>query len=238
MSESLLELRSIEAGYGDVRVLHGISLSVKPAEIVVLLGSNGAGKTTTLRAISGLLPLRTGEVLWQGKSLAGAPAAARSEMGLAMVPEGRVLWPHLTVRENLQLGAYNKRVRARAAANLDNVHSLFPKLLERSSQRAGSLSGGEQQMCAIGRALMSEPRLLLLDEPSLGLAPVIVDQMLEAISKLHKDGLTILMVEQNLVAALQLASRAYVIESGRVKMQGSAEELRSDPSIRRAYLGL
>jgi branched-chain amino acid transport system ATP-binding protein len=233
-----LEIDAIDAGYGDAQVLHGVSVSVAPGEIVALLGSNGAGKTTTLRTVAGLLPLRKGEIRFAGTSLTSVPAHQRPALGLSLVPEGRELWPQLTVRENLLLGGYNPRSRPSIEKNLERVHALFPKLLDRASQRAGSLSGGEQQMCAIGRALMSEPRLLLLDEPSLGLAPVIVDQMLEAISSLHKAGLTLLLVEQNLVAALDLASRAYVIESGRVKLQGTAEQLRNDPAIREAYLGL
>ena len=234
----LLSLQSIDVGYGDVRVLSGVSLEVHEGEIVALLGSNGAGKTTTLRAISGILPLRAGDLSFAGKSLKGVKAPVRADLGLSLVPEGRELWPMLTVRENLELGAYLPRVRARAAQNLDRVEKLFPRLLERRAQRAGSLSGGEQQMCAIGRALMAEPKLLLLDEPSLGLAPVMVDTMLDAISALHKAGTTILLVEQNLNAALELASRAYVLEAGRITLQGDAEALRADPKIRSAYLGL
>jgi len=234
----MLEVRGISAGYGDVQVLFSLSLSVNEKEIVTLLGSNGAGKTTTLRCICGVLPPRQGEVLFKGESLVRAPAAERAGMGIALVPEGRELWPQLTVRENLELGAYHGRARARAKQNLDRVNTLFPRLLERKSQVAGSLSGGEQQMCAIARALMSEPSLLLLDEPSLGLAPIIVDQMFDVIRQLHSSGMTILLVEQNLAAALEIATRGYVIETGQVKLQGSAEELRSDPKIRSAYLGL
>src|SRR3954468_8136557 len=234
----MLEVRGIEAGYGDVQVLFSLSLSVNEKEIVTLLGSNGAGKTTTLRCICGVVPPRNGEVLFRGESLSRAPAADRAGMGIALVPEGRELWPQLSVRENLELGAYHGKARARAAANLERVHGLFPRLLERKSQVAGSLSGGEQQMCAIGRALMSEPSLLLLDEPSLGLAPIVVDQMFEAIRALHRDGMTILLVEQNLAAALEIATRGYVIETGEMKMQGSAQDLRNDPKIRTAYLGL
>src|SRR3954471_10288017 len=234
----MLEVRGIDAGYGDVQVLFGLSLDVGDKEIVTLLGSNGAGKTTTLRCICGVLSPRSGEVLFRGKPLSRVPAADRAGMGIALVPEGRELWPQLSVRENLELGAYHGKARARARQNLDRVNSLFPRLLARKSQMAGSLSGGEQQMCAIARALMSEPTLLLLDEPSLGLAPIVVDQMFEVIRQLHASGMTILLVEQNLAAALEIATRGYVIETGEVKLQGSAEELRSDPKIRSAYLGL
>jgi branched-chain amino acid transport system ATP-binding protein len=234
----MLEVRQIDASYGDVQVLFSLSLEVREKEIVTLLGSNGAGKTTTLRCIMGILPPRKGEVMFKGQSLSRSPAAERAGMGIALVPEGRELWPQLTVRENLELGAYHGRARARVKQNLDRVHGLFPRLLERKSQLAGSLSGGEQQMCAIGRALMSEPSVLLLDEPSLGLAPIVVDQMFDVIRQLHAGGMTILLVEQNLAAALEIATRGYVIETGQVKLQGTAEELRSDPKIRSAYLGL
>ncbi len=234
----MLEVRAIDAGYGDVQVLFSLSLNVQDKEIVTLLGSNGAGKTTTLRCIGGVVPPRKGEVFFKGQSLARVAPADRAGLGIAQVPEGRELWAQLTVRENLELGAYHQRARARVKQNLDRVHALFPRLLERKSQLAGSLSGGEQQMCAIGRALMSEPSLLLLDEPSLGLAPIVVDQVFDVIRQLHASGMTILLVEQNLAAALEIATRGYVIETGEVKLQGSAEELRSDPKIRSAYLGL
>jgi len=234
----MLEVRKIDAGYGDVQVLFSLSLEVKEKEIVTLLGSNGAGKSTTLRCICGVVRPRQGEVFFKGRPVSKEAAAERAGMGIALVPEGRELWPQLTVRENLELGAYHGRARARARENLDRVHSLFPRLLERKSQLAGSLSGGEQQMCAIGRALMSEPSVLLLDEPSLGLAPIVVDQMFDVIRQLHASGMTILLVEQNLAAALEIATRGYVIETGQVKLQGSAEELRTDPKIRSAYLGL
>ena len=237
-TEPLLEVRGLDAGYGDVQVLSGLSLSVQEKEIVTLLGSNGAGKTTTLRCIMGVVRPRTGEVSFKGRSLTALHASERAGLGIALVPEGRELWPQLTVRENLELGAYHQRARARAAQNLDHVHQLFPRLLERKGQLAGSLSGGEQQMAAIGRALMSEPSLLLLDEPSLGLAPIVVEQMFEVIRSLHAGGMTILLVEQNLQAALEIATRGYVIETGQVKLTGSAEELRNDPKIRAAYLGL
>jgi branched-chain amino acid transport system ATP-binding protein len=234
----MLEVRGIDAGYGEVQVLFSLSITVKEKEIVTLLGSNGAGKTTTLRSICGVVPPRKGEVVFKGQSLSRSPAADRAGMGIALVPEGRELWPQLTVRENLELGAYHGRARARAKRNLDRVHALFPRMLERKSQVAGSLSGGEQQMCAIGRALMSDPSVLLLDEPSLGLAPIVVEQVFEVIRQLHASGMTILLVEQNLAAALEIATRGYVIETGQVRLQGSAEQLRSDPKIRSAYLGL
>ena len=234
----MLEVRALDAGYGDVQVLFSLSLSVKDKEIVTLLGSNGAGKTTTLRCIGGVVSPRKGEVLFKGQSLSKVAPADRAGLGIAQVPEGRELWPQLTVRENLELGAYHRAARSRVKQNLDRVHALFPRLLERKAQMAGSLSGGEQQMCAIGRALMCEPTLLLLDEPSLGLAPIVVDQVFDVIRQLHSSGMTILLVEQNLSAALEIATRGYVIETGEVKLQGTAAELRSDPKIRSAYLGL
>ena len=238
MSVALLEVRDLALAYGDVQVLFGVSLRVEEGEIVTLLGSNGAGKTTTLRAISGLRLPRGGEVLFRGESLLSVHASRRAEMGIALVPEGRELWPMLTVRDNLELGAYTRSARARSRANLERVFSLFPRLRERQSQLAGSLSGGEQQMCAIGRALMSEPRLLMLDEPSLGLAPILVDQVFEIVRTLHQQGITILLVEQNLQKALEVARRGYVIETGTVKLSGKSSDLLADPAIRSAYLGL
>ena len=238
MSVALLEVRDLALAYGDVQVLFGVSLRVEEGEIVTLLGSNGAGKTTTLRAISGLRLPRGGEVLFRGESLLSVQASRRAEMGIALVPEGRELWPMLTVRDNLALGAYTRSARARSRANLERVFSLFPRLRERQSQLAGSLSGGEQQMCAIGRALMSEPRLLMLDEPSLGLAPILVDQVFEIVRTLHQQGITILLVEQNLQKALEVARRGYVIETGTVKLSGKSSDLLADPAIRSAYLGL
>jgi len=235
---SLLEISDIDVFYGDVQVLYGLGLEVREGEIVALLGSNGAGKTTTLRAISGLRPPRRGEIRYRGEPLSAIPAASRAELGISLVPEGRELWPLLTVEENLELGAYGRAARPGAARNLERVYALFPRLKERRRQAAGSLSGGEQQMCAIGRALMSEPRLLMLDEPSLGLAPILVDQVFETIARLHRDGMTILLVEQNLRKALEVAHRGTVIETGRVKLTGSSRELLASESIRAAYLGL
>ena len=234
----LLKLDDIQVAYGDVQVLHGVSLEVYPGEIVTLLGSNGAGKTTTLRAIAGLRPTRRGEIQYESKVLSLRPASHRAEMGIALVPEGRELWAQLTVQENLELGAYSKKARPNAAANLERVFALFPRLKERRRQLAGSLSGGEQQMCAIGRALMIEPKLLMLDEPSLGLAPIIVEQVFQVIRQLHSTGITILLVEQNLKKALELADRGYVVETGKIKIAGSSAELSTNEAIRAAYLGL
>jgi branched-chain amino acid transport system ATP-binding protein len=238
MPEPLLRVDGIDVFYGDVQVLYGLSLEVREGEIVTLLGSNGAGKTTTLRAISGLRPPRAGDVTFRGRSLRALPAAARAELGIALVPEGRELWPQLTVRENLDLGAYHPRVRAAAGRNLERVLSMFPRLKERSGQLAGSLSGGEQQMCAIGRALMSEPTLLMLDEPSLGLSPLLVDQVMQTVKDLHATGMTVLLVEQNLRKALEVAQRGTVIETGRVRLEGTSAELAGNPEIRAAYLGI
>ena len=236
--DAMLQVEGIDVFYGDVQVLYGLSLAVREGELVTLLGSNGAGKTTTLRAISGLSPPRAGDIRFRGRSLLKVPAATRAELGIALVPEWRLLWPQLSVRENLELGAYNPRVRARAARNLDRVMSLFPRLRERSGQLAGSLSGGEQQLCAIARALMAEPVLLMLDEPSLGLAPVLVDQVMSIVAELHRGGLSVLLVEQNLRKALQLAERGTVIETGRVRLEGTSSELAANPEIRAAYLGI
>jgi branched-chain amino acid transport system ATP-binding protein len=235
---ALLQIRELDVAYGDVEVLHGLSLEVPEGAIVALLGSNGAGKTTTLRAVAGLLPPRRGEILFRGEPLSRVPGRRRAELGIALVPEGRELWAGLTVEENLLLGAYAPGARRRAAANLDRAYALFPRLRERSRQLAGSLSGGEQQMCAIARALMSGPRLLMLDEPSLGLAPIVVDQVFRNIAELHAGGMTVLLVEQNLRKALEIAQQGTVIETGRVKLDGTSAELLASPEVRSAYLGL
>jgi branched-chain amino acid transport system ATP-binding protein len=235
---SLLSVEGIDVYYGDVQVLHGLGFEVDEGEIVTLLGSNGAGKTTALRAISGLVAPRAGEIRFRDRLLGETPASARAELGIALVPEGRELWPQLTVRENLMLGAYNRKARPRAGKNVERAFALFPRLAERSRQLAGSLSGGEQQMCAIGRALMSEPTLLMLDEPSLGLAPLVVDQVMRTLVELHQDGMTILLVEQNLRKALEVAHRGAVIETGRKRLEGTSAELAANPEIRSAYLGI
>jgi branched-chain amino acid transport system ATP-binding protein len=237
-AERLLEIDQIDVFYDDVQVIYGLSLEVRRGEIATLLGSNGAGKTTTLRAVMGLCPPRAGDIRFRGQSLAELPAAGRAELGIALVPEGRELWPQLTVLENLLLGAYTPRARRATQRNLQRMFALFPRLLERKAQAAGSLSGGEQQMCAIARALMSEPTLLMLDELSLGLAPLLVDTLMQTIAQLHKDGMTVLLVEQNLRKALAIAQRGVIIETGRLRLEGPSAELAANPEIRAAYLGI
>ena len=234
----MFEVKEIDVFYGDAQALYGLSLQVREGEVVTLVGANGAGKTTTLRAISGLLPVARGEIAFEGRSLLGVPAHRRAELGIALVPEGRELWPQLTVRENLELGAYGKAARRHLSASLERVYEMFPVVKERSRQVAGSMSGGEQQMVAIARALMTRPRLLMLDEPSLGLAPVVVSQVFDTIRRLHAEGLTILLVEQNLKKALEMADRGYVVETGSISIEGTAADLLADPTIRSAYLGV
>ena len=234
----MLEVRDIDVFYGDAQALYGVGFGVAGGELVTLVGANGAGKTTILRAIAGIRPVARGDLLFEGESLRKVPAHRRPGLGIALVPEGRELWPQLTVRENLELGAYDSAARARAAESFAQVYDLFPKLKDRTGQLAGSMSGGEQQMVAIGRALMSRPRLLMMDEPSLGLAPLVVGQMFAAIRRLHADGLTILLVEQNLARALKVADRGYVIETGTVSLTGTSEQLLSNPTVRAAYLGI
>ena len=234
----MFEVKEIDVFYGDAQALYGLSLQVREGEVVTLVGANGAGKTTTLRAISGLLPVARGEIAFEGRSLLGVPAHRRAELGIALVPEGRELWPQLTVRENLELGAYGKAARRHLSGSLERVYELFPVVKERSRQVAGSMSGGEQQMVAIARALMTRPRLLMLDEPSLGLAPVVVSQVFDTIRRLHAEGLTILLVEQNLKKALEMADRGYVVETGSISIEGAAADLLADPTIRSAYLGV
>jgi branched-chain amino acid transport system ATP-binding protein len=233
----MLEVSELRAGYGGVEVLRGIDMSVGEGEIVAVLGSNGVGKTTLNMALSGIIPVRAGSVRFAGEALAGRTAGQIVAAGLVHVPEGRRVFPNLSVRENLLLGCY-RRAGARRRANLDRVLTTFPRLRERLSQRAGTLSGGEQQMLAIGRGLMAEPRLLILDEPSLGLSPLLVEQMFALIATLRSEGLAIMLVEQNVVQSLDLADRAYVLENGHHAMAGPAAELREDPALRRTYLGL
>jgi branched-chain amino acid transport system ATP-binding protein len=235
----VLEIDDIEVYYGDAQALFGLSLKVGEGEVVTLVGSNGAGKTTTLRAVAGIRGPRSGDIRFEGESLMKIPPHERAERGIALVPEGRDLWPQMSVRENLELGAFGKQARPRVEESLRQVFSLFPRLEERADQLAGSLSGGEQQMCAIGRALMSKPRLLMFDEPSLGLAPILVRQVFDTVRHLHADeGLTILLVEQNLRKALEIADRGYVIETGRIKTEGPSKDLLQDEAVRSAYLGI
>ena len=233
----MLEVKDLHVAYGEIRALRGISLSVETREIVALLGNNGAGKTTTLKTISGLLAPSQGEILLEGQPLVGLPAHEIVTRGVAHVPEGRKIFNRLTVMENLEMGGYARRDGS-LDEDLDRVFSLFPRLKERREQVAGTLSGGEQQMLAIGRALMARPRLLMMDEPSMGLAPVLVKQILATIEDINaRLGTTILLVEQNAAMALAIAHRGYVLETGAIVLAGSAEALQADPEVRRAYLG-
>jgi len=235
---TLLRLDRIEVAYGDVTAVRGVSLEVRQGETVALIGSNGAGKTTTLRAISGLLPLRGGAIEFEGERVDGLGSAQIVARGIAHVPEGRQLFPSMTVLENLELGCRSAGSRARRRETLGRVFELFPRLWERRRQVAGTLSGGEQQMCAIGRGLMACPRLLMLDEPSLGLAPVMVKAIFEDLRRINAAGTTILLVEQNVARSLELSHRGYILESGRIALEGHARELRESSRIQQAYLGL
>jgi branched-chain amino acid transport system ATP-binding protein len=234
----LLELYGVSAAYGEVQALFDVNLEVRPGEVVALLGSNGAGKTTFLRVVSGLLPARQGTVRFLGEDITSRRPDLIVELGIAHVPEGRQLFSDMTVEENLQLGAYIARARRRRRANLERTFAIFPRLGERRHQLAGTLSGGEQQMLAIGRGLMSEPRLLLLDEPSLGLSPLLTEQTLSVVKAIAREDLTVLLVEQKVLEALEIADRGYVIESGRVVREGTSAALRTDPAIVQAYLGI
>jgi len=234
----LLKLDAVDAFYGDLQALFGVSLEVSAGGIFALVGANAAGKSTTLRVVSGLVAPRHGRVLFEGNDLARVPAARRVELGIVQVPEGRRLFPFMTVTENLLLGAHTQRARAERRDTLGYVYRLFPVLEERATQLAGSLSGGEQQMCAIGRALMARPRLLMLDEPTLGLAPVLVGRIFETVRRINADGVTVLLVEQNVRQALTLATRACVLESGKLVLDGAGRALLGDDRLKRAYLGL
>lgn len=238
MSTPLLELRDVESGYGDLPVIRGVDLTVHDGEVVTLVGPNGAGKTTLLGTVTGLVRPWAGSIRFDGREISKLPAHAIPAMGLVMVPEGRRLFPMMTVEENLLLGAYTKRARAQCRASMERVYDLFPRVAERCDQQAGSLSGGEQQMCAIGRAVMAQPRLLVLDEPSLGLAPIIVEQILDLIRQLASTGMTIVLVEQNVHEALDMADRGYVVEQGAVAMAGTGAELLARPDLQQAYLGI
>ncbi len=235
---TLLRVDGIEVGYGDLTAVRDVSLEVREGEAVALIGANGAGKTTTLRAVSGLLPLRRGRIEFEGQRLDGLGPAEIVARGIAHVPEGRQLFPSMTVRENLELGARTRAARAARVETLERVFELFPRLRERGAQLAGTLSGGEQQMCAIGRGLMSRPRLLMLDEPSLGLAPVLVKAIFEDLGGINGQGLTVLLVEQNVLRSLHLAHRGYVLENGRMTLSGPRDDLLASGHIKQAYLGL
>ena len=238
MSRPLLAIDDLSVHYGAIRALHGISITVEDGEIVTLIGANGAGKSTTLRAVSALCRCSEGTITFDGRNLAGLRPHQVLRLGLAQVPEGRGIFPNLTVDENLDLGAFARKDAAAVASDRDRVFGLFPRLSERLSQRAGTLSGGEQQMLAIGRALLARPRLLLMDEPSLGLAPQLVQTIFKIIREFNASGTTIFLVEQNAHMALQIARRAYVLEVGRVVMSGDAKELAASQEVRKAYLGI
>lgn len=235
---SLLEVTNLHTYYGNIHALKGLSITVNQGEIVTLIGANGAGKSTTLKTISGLLRPREGAIHFEGKAIAGMAAHAVTGMGLVQVPEGRRVFSQMTVLENLEIGAYLRNDNAAIKQDMDRIFVLFPRLRERRRQVAGTLSGGEQQMLAMGRAMMSQPRLLLLDEPSMGLAPLLVDTIFETIENLNKNGATILVVEQNARKALQVAHRGYVLQTGNITISGDAQDLLADPRVIEAYLGL
>ncbi|MEA4895628.1 MAG: ABC transporter ATP-binding protein [Oscillospiraceae bacterium] len=234
----MLEIRDLHTYYGNIHALKGISMSIEQGEIVTLIGSNGAGKSTTLNAVAGLVRSCEGDITFMGTEITNAPAHTMTKMGISLAPEGREVFPALTVEENLRLGAYCSRSKAQIEESFTRVYDLFPRLKERISQTAGTLSGGEQQMLAIGRAIMSEPKLLLLDEPSLGLAPNLVLMIFDLIQSINKQGTTILLIEQNANMALSIAHRAYVLQNGLITMSGSAQELARDEGVQKAYLGM
>jgi branched-chain amino acid transport system ATP-binding protein len=235
--QPMLDVRDLHVYYGNIAAVKGVSLTVHPGEIVTLIGSNGAGKSTTLRTISGLVKPREGQIEFQGRSTAGVSAHKVVQLGISHSPEGRRIFPRMTVEENLDLGAFLRKDKAEIHADKERALDLFPRLRERYSQKAGTMSGGEQQMLAVSRALMSRPTLLILDEPSMGLAPVLVDTIFETIATIREQGTTILLVEQNALAALRVADYGYVLESGRLKLEGPAARLASDPEVVSAYLG-
>ena len=234
----LLELDEIRVRYGRIEALHGLTLRVAEGEVVALIGANGAGKTTTMRAISGLNPLASGKIRFNGQDISTMRADLRVPLGICQSPEGRGIFPGMTVLENLDMGAFTRRDTAAVATDLDRVLTLFPRLAERRKQLGGTLSGGEQQMLAVGRALMSSPKLLLLDEPSMGLAPMVIQQIFDIITEINEQGTTVLLVEQNAQQALSRAHRGYVLETGRIVKEGTGQELLHDPSVKEAYLGV
>jgi len=234
--QTLLKVSGLKVAYGGIQAVKGVSFEVREGELVSLIGANGAGKTTTLKAITGLQPVGAGSIEYLGKAIKGQGAWDLAKQGLVMVPEGRGTFTRMTIVENLQMGAYNRR-DAEIDADIDKVFALFPRLKERAKQLAGTMSGGEQQMLAMGRALMARPKVLLLDEPSMGLSPIMVDKIFEVVNDIHQRGVTVLLVEQNASRALQLANRGYVMESGEVTMEGEGSALLNDPKVRAAYLG-
>ena len=233
----LLQLKGLKIAYGGIQAVKGIDLELQAGELVCLIGANGAGKTTTLNAIAGVLPIAGGEILHAGERINAVPAHKRLRRGIALVPEGRGIFTRLTVEENLRMGAYTRNDAAGIDADIERVYTMLPRVKERLRQVAGTLSGGEQQMVAIGRALLSRPKLLLLDEPSMGLAPLVVEKIFEVVQSVAKEGVTILLVEQNANLALEFAGRGYVMESGRITLTGSGADLLADPKVRAAYLG-
>jgi branched-chain amino acid transport system ATP-binding protein len=235
--DTILELDAVETYYGTIRALRGISLEVREGEIVTLLGANGAGKTTTLRSINGLNHPRRGTITFRGEDITSVPAHDVVKRGISQSPEGRKLFPRMTVLENLEMGAFGRSDRSAMKQDMDHVFTLFPRLAERKSQKAGTLSGGEQQMCAIGRAMMARPTLLMLDEPSMGLAPIFVERIFETIGEINKEGTPILLVEQNALMALDIADRGYVLETGSIVLAGEAKELQANEQVRKTYLG-
>ena len=237
MTTTLLKVSGLKVCYGGIQAVKGIDFEVNEGELVSLIGSNGAGKSTTMQAVTGLQPLAAGDIHYLGKSIRGQGTWDLVQQGLVMVPEGRGVFARMSIYENLKMGAYTRTDKAAVAADLDKVFGIFPRLKERRSQLAGTLSGGEQQMLAMGRALMSSPKVLLLDEPSMGLAPIMVDKIFEVVRNVHAQGMTIVLVEQNASRALGIANRAYVMESGLVTLQGNAADLLKNPKVRKAYLG-
>jgi branched-chain amino acid transport system ATP-binding protein len=234
---SLLQIDAIDVFYGPAQALWSVSFSLEKGQVAALIGANGAGKTTTLKALCGLIPLTAGRITYDGQVISGLPVHRIMDLGISLIPEGRQLFPKMTVEENLSIGSYLTRTKPQRRANLERVYHIFPRLEERRLQSAETMSGGEQQMLAIGRALMQEPRLLILDEPSLGLAPALVQEIFRIIKELHGRGLTILLVEQNVNQALQVADVAFVLENGRIVMSGTGSELVRDPKVKEAYLG-
>jgi branched-chain amino acid transport system ATP-binding protein len=234
---SILELTDVHTFYGTIEALKGISLDVRAGEIVTLIGANGAGKSTTLRSVNGLNRPSSGTIRFMGEDITAKPPHEIVRMGISQSPEGRKLFPRMTVVENLEMGAFQRHDRSEIKADMDHVFTLFPRLAERRSQKAGTMSGGEQQMCAIGRAMMARPRLLMLDEPSMGLAPIFVERIFETVVEINKEGTPILLVEQNALMALEVAQRGYVLQTGRIALEGPASELKTNEDVRKTYLG-